>query len=133
MRVIEYNADKDLSLSGLGFMNYYPYFPFNCKTLHVTFADVNELDEEFLRHYYKSGANCSLIGEFNDGFTLEPKKVIFSDPATIVLWKDGTKTVVKTQDGEKYDKEKGLAMCYTKKILGNRGRYYDELKKYLDE
>ena len=44
--------------------------------------------------------------------------VIFSNPATIVFWEDGTKTVVKCQKGNIYDKEKGLAMAIAKKALG---------------
>ena len=63
----------------------------------------------------------------------EIKKVIFNDPATIVLWKDGTKTVVKAQDKEEFDKEKGLAMAISKKSLGNEGQYYDTFKKWLKE
>lgn len=58
-------------------------------------------------------------------------KVIFNDPATIVLWTDGTKTVVKAQDGDMYDPEKGLAMAISKKALGNKGNYCNELKKWL--
>ena len=46
------------------------------------------------------------------------KKVIFNDPATIVLWSDGTKTVVKCRDGEIFDKHTGFAMCVVKKIYG---------------
>lgn len=61
------------------------------------------------------------------------KKVIFNDPATIVLWRDGTKTVVKCQDDDAYDKMTGLAMCISKKFLGNSGRYYNVFKKYIDE
>lgn len=38
------------------------------------------------------------------------KRVIFNPPATIVLWEDGTKTVVKCHN-EPFDKEKGLAMA----------------------
>ena len=45
----------------------------------------------------------------------EIKNVIFNDPATIVFWKDGTKTVVKCQDGDEFDPEKGLAMAIAKK------------------
>ena len=45
--------------------------------------------------------------------------VIFHDPATIVYWTDGTKTVVKLQKGDKkFDPEKGLAMAYVKHELG---------------
>lgn len=60
----------------------------------------------------------------------EIKKVIFNDPATIVIWADGTKTVVKTQNGEEYDPEKGLAMAITKKALGNKRDYYHTVKHW---
>ena len=59
------------------------------------------------------------------------KNVIFNYPATIVLWNDGTKTVVKVQDGDVFDPEKGLTMAIIKKLLGNQGNYYNELKKWL--
>ena len=58
------------------------------------------------------------------------KDVIFSDPATVVFWSDDTKTVVKTRGGEKYDKEKGLAMAIVKKITGNTGNYYNIFKEW---
>ena len=59
------------------------------------------------------------------------KDVIFNDPATIVFWADGTKTVVQCQDGDIFDPEKGLAMAISKKALGNKGNYCNELKKWL--
>lgn len=58
------------------------------------------------------------------------KNVKFNPPATIVFWTDNTKTVVKC-NGEDYDPEKGLAMCICKKMLGNRGNYYEVFKKWL--
>lgn len=61
------------------------------------------------------------------------KDVIFNDPATIVFWTDGTKTVVQCQDDDIFDPEKGLAMAITKKALGNKGNYCNELKKWLPE
>lgn len=60
-------------------------------------------------------------------------KVIFNEPATIVIWSDNTKTVVKVQEGEIFDKEKGLAMAICKKALGNEGNYYSEFKKWLED
>lgn len=60
------------------------------------------------------------------------KNVIFNEPATIVFWDDGTKTVVKCGKNEKFDKEKGLAMAISKKSMGNTGRYYRLLKKWID-
>ena len=58
------------------------------------------------------------------------KKVKFNPPATIVFWTDNTKTVVKCK-GEDYDPEKGLAMCISKKVLGDMGNYYEVFKKWL--
>ena len=63
------------------------------------------------------------------------KKVIFNDPATIVFWLDGTKTVVKQQSCDKkkkFDPEKGLAMAIAKKALGNQGNYFNEIRKWVD-
>lgn len=60
------------------------------------------------------------------------EKAIFNDPATIVIWKDGTKTVVKAHN-EAYDPEKGLAMAITKKALGNEGNYFETVKKWVGD
>lgn len=58
------------------------------------------------------------------------KRVIFSDPATIVFWADDTKTVVKAEN-EPFDPEKGLSMAIAKRALGNKGNYYEIFKKHL--
>lgn len=63
---------------------------------------------------------------------LKIKDVILNDPATIVFWNDGTKTVVKAEN-EPFDREKGLAMAIAKKHLGNKGNYFEVFKKYLKE
>lgn len=47
----------------------------------------------------------------------EIKEVIFNYPATIVCWKDGSKTVVKCSKDEPFDREKAVAMCFIKKML----------------
>lgn len=62
----------------------------------------------------------------------EISKVIFHNPATIVFWEDGTKTVVTCQEGDLYDREKGLALCFMKKALGNKGQFNEILKKYIN-
>ena len=58
------------------------------------------------------------------------EKVIYNDPCTIVLWEDGTKTIVKAQDGEKFDAEKGFALCLIKKYFGNTGAYFNLFKEF---
>lgn len=64
--------------------------------------DKNEPDE------VKKSANKPVVNPI--------EKVIFNPPATIVFWKDGSKTVVKAQNAE-YDPEKGLAMAIARHYL----------------
>ena len=81
-------------------------------------------------HAYKAYDRCL---ETNATKLPEIKDVIFNEPATIIIWKDGTKTVVKCQEGEGYDPEKGMAMAISKKALGNKGNYCEVFKKWLPE
>lgn len=60
------------------------------------------------------------------------KKIILNDPATIILWEDGTKTVVKTHN-EDFDAEKGIAMCFMKKACANNGSFNNVFKKWIPE
>lgn len=62
--------------------------------------------------------------------SFEIEKVIFNEPATIVIWKDKTKTVVKCQEGDEFDPEKGLAMAIAKKALGNKSNFNNTIKKW---
>lgn len=61
------------------------------------------------------------------------KKVIFHDPATIILWRDGTETVVKCGENDTYDREKGVAMAICKRLYGNKGNYNNIFKEWLEE
>ena len=65
---------------------------------------------------------------------LEPiKRVIFNGPATIVIWNDGTKTIVKCQEGDTFSKELGLAMAISKKFLGNKSNFNNVFNKWIKE
>lgn len=77
---------------------------------------------------------ADMFNTLNEKQTVIPKikDVIYNRPATIVFWEDGTKTVVKCKN-EKFDPEKGLAMAFSKKMLGNKGNYYNAFKKWLPE
>ena len=59
----------------------------------------------------------------------QPKKVIFNGPATIVLWQDGTKTVVKRFEYDKYDWRMAIIWCILKKIFGS----FNKANKYLEK
>ena len=59
----------------------------------------------------------------------EIEKVTFNDPATVVFWKDGEKTVSKAKNGDKVNKETGLAMAIVRRLCGNRN-YNKVFEKY---
>lgn len=81
--------------------------------------------------YYGSRANRGTYVKYGNIGLPAIEKVIFNAPATIVLWKDGTKTVVKAEN-EWFDPEKGLAMAIAKKAMGNKGNYFNEIKKWTE-
>lgn len=56
--------------------------------------------------------------------------VIFNDPATIILWSDGTKTIAKTHGDDAFDPEKGFAVACAKKLLGNGASFRMECAKW---
>lgn len=58
------------------------------------------------------------------------KRVIFNNPATIVYWKDGIKTVVKCDPEDVFDPEKGLLLAIAKRYFGNTGHYNDVLREH---
>ena len=86
-----------------------------------------------LHHIYANNNLFFSPSEININNIPEVKKVIFNDPATIVYWKDGTKTVVKCQEGDDFDPEKGFAMAFLKKCWGNKGNFNDKLIKIMKE
>ena len=56
------------------------------------------------------------------------RRIIFSPPATIVFWKDNTKTVVKCMEGDEFNPYIGFLSALAKKIYGNNSA----IKKIID-
>ena len=83
-----------------------------------------------IRNYIESVLNSHDVPNPNG---MQIKEVIFHDPATIVFWMDGSKTVVKCHEDDIYDPEKGLAMAIAKKALGNHGNYCNVFRKWIPE
>lgn len=52
----------------------------------------------------------------------KPAHIIYNDPATIVFWKDGTKTVVKRMPKEKFNPYNAFCAALAKKVFGNNSR-----------
>lgn len=57
-----------------------------------------------------------------------PKKVIFAPPKTIVLWEDGTKTIVVCAEGYQFDPYAGFCAAVAKRNFGTNS----QIKKVLE-
>ena len=84
-------------------------------------------DIQSVRHYREIIKNNNYNQVNQKQLKLNIREVIFNDPATIVFWLDGTKTIVKKVDDEPWDPEKGLAMAIIKKYFGTN----KEIKKII--
>ena len=56
-------------------------------------------------------------GKYAIGKTL-PRKWVKNGPATILFWEDGTKTIVKCNQDDEFDAQKGYLMAYFEKWTG---------------
>lgn len=86
-----------------------------------------------IRRKHTSFTVRDFVGRFKTTIEYFATKIIFNPPATVILWADGTKTVVKCGEQDEFDPEKGLVMAITKKLLGNKGNYYNVIKNLLKE
>ena len=75
--------------------------------------------EEFFKRAALRNILNTVYGMTGASSDKSKSKVIFNDPATIVLWDDGTKTVVKCSEGDTYSEWSGLAFCICKKLMGD--------------
>lgn len=64
---------------------------------------------------------------------MKPVRCVLNDPATILFWPDGTKTVVKCQEDDVWDPEKGIALAMLKKYFGGSGKYNDIIRDLIPE
>ena len=125
----------------------------------IKFIESSEFDAmnyAFMYNLYveiKASAECKNNGVEckNDSIRSQIKDVIFSDPATTVIWKDGTKTTVQTQvteyappalrsDGTAirrpikrmpFDPEAALAAAIMNKLFGSHSAYAKYVNGYV--
>lgn len=58
------------------------------------------------------------------------KRVLCNGLATIVLWADGTKTVVKLAEGDKNDRRVALLYAFAKRKFGSNSRIHKEIDRF---
>lgn len=63
--------------------------------------------------------------ETNNPFGIQSILANHKKKAFTVVWEDGTSTVIHLQEGDVWDNEKALAMCFVKKLKGNKGSFND--------
>lgn len=88
-------------------------------TLNVsTYGTLKTYNKNLIKKYNFAGG----FNKIGDDGTVESfyiKKVLYKNPATVVFWSDGTKTVAKTHGGDSYNPESGLVICVLKKLHGS--------------
>ena len=86
-----------------------------------SYTDTN-ISKSFIANYQSSNNDLFLTNG------LKVKKVIHNDPATIVIFSDGSKEVVKVHKDDKYDKDIGVLLCIAKRQLGKD--FHKALKEF---
>ena len=117
----------------------------SCMLVNLTLDMANEYDRARIMRLASTGAGVHVINDsdydilthpsrfgFVRGTDLKVTKVIYHNPATIVFWSDGTKTVVKCGKDDTYDKEKGFYIACTKKLFGNDYKAVGRMNKALE-
>lgn len=84
------------------------YYTKLLKNLMGAIDKQSRIDNSFGSYYEDDNGNVTYI-----------KEVIYNDPAVVVIWNDGTKTVSKCDYGDNFNPEFGLILCVLKKVIGN--------------
>lgn len=116
-----YKKDEN---SGLDYMPYVPYKkePLNSLDYAKGYSD------GYSKGYYQ--ARSLALSNFT---TTRVKRIIYNNPATIVFWADGTKTVVKCAKGEKFNKYHGFCAALAKHIYENNSRVNALVNSGIDD
>ena len=73
---------------------------------------------------------CTCGDEYSPRIENIVDHIIFNDPATVIYWVDGSKTVVKCGPEDTFSKEQGVAMAVLKKVFGDN--YYRQICRVID-
>lgn len=83
--------------------------------------------------FAEADAKRRLNARYGVAFDYKPKKVIYDEAAgvTVVLWADGTKTIVRAAEGEEHDAYLGYCVALAKKMHGTNSALKRDLEKVL--
>lgn len=129
-----FNVDNMIDRDGDTTLEYFKNTIKHMREEVIEKGEKMKLCEDYCRNdVMATGAIWStILAQSNKNVMPKPKKIILNDPATIILWSDNTKTIVKKNSKDKkFDPEKGIALCYMKKALGNKGNYNNVFKDWI--
>lgn len=92
---------------------------YNIWNSNKTSKKMTEMDEYLNRLVINASLFQNEIFPKQDASSVTPVKIVFNNPATVVFWKDGTKTVVKRQKGTPFNKYYGYLAALGKKLHGS--------------
>lgn len=93
----------------------------------MTVDDVKSLMRDAVTQFFRNTYHKPTPRITNE---LAIDRVIYDGPATIVFWKDGTKTVVKCHGDDVFSERVGLLMCIAKRAYGDKGAFNDVLDEH---
>lgn len=62
---------------------------------------------------------------------IKPLVTYINYPVVGIIWSDGTSTMAKKAPDEKWDTEKGLLVCYARRLRNDCDSLRDELKQCI--
>lgn len=92
----------------------------DCKTISTTAIHARDINAN----------NCASIPIYPiPGIS----KIVFNNPATIVFWEGGAKTVVKCMEGQEFNEYYGVACAIMKRYFGNNSKATNFIDKFKEE
>ena len=125
----EFLSDLDLVIGGIYKITADEIYPYN-NPVQVLKTGNNSRYERNLLRIITAANSISLPKRKPNPIA----RVIFNEDkkCTIVIWIDGTKTKVFCQEGDTFDKEKGIMACFFKRFFDNRGYYNEYIKNWTE-
>ena len=88
----------------------------------MNYRDILNIDKQEENAFMCKKFNVTPPKTYEDCFFVpKPKKIIYNNPCTIVIWEDGTKTICRVQEGQEFNEYYGYLACLAKKIYGTNG------------
>lgn len=102
----------------------------NGKAMRTLLEKMVDESSQFDAALYSFDFLNKLTGGTDEMNKLDVKKIIFNGPKTIVLWTDGTKTIVSmSKDEPRFDPEAAFCAAYTKKMFDSNSKIKRVIKE----